>query len=192
MEVCPAQVEPMLDIRRHQVMIEGDFPAQLQTAFRGMERTSNPWGINRDKRLDWAEGLKVKTIEEKPQPDVLYWEGCAASYDPQSQKTKDVSELLFESVEKKLGKVAPVAPVNVPTPQPKATVAVSEKAPEAAAVAAEPPFPQVERKKWQPKAATTESTPPEAPPVKRKAWKPKAAAAKEEQPKPAEEKLPDH
>jgi Fe-S oxidoreductase len=90
MEVCPVQDEPMLDIidiRRHQVMIQGDFPAQLQSAFRGMERTSNPWGINRDKRMDWAEGLNVKTIEENPQPDVLYWVGCAASYDPQSQKT---------------------------------------------------------------------------------------------------------
>jgi Fe-S oxidoreductase len=90
MEVCPVQDEPMLDIidiRRNQVMIQGEFPAQLQTAFRGMERASNPWGINRDKRMDWAEGLNVKTIEENPQPDVLYWVGCAASYDPQSQKT---------------------------------------------------------------------------------------------------------
>jgi Fe-S oxidoreductase len=90
MEVCPVQDEPMLDIidiRRHQVLIQGDFPGQLQTAFRGMERTKNPWGINHDKRMDWAEGLKVKTIDENPEPDVLYWVGCAASYDPQSQKT---------------------------------------------------------------------------------------------------------
>jgi len=29
----------------------------------------------------------VPTIEENPEPDVLYWVGCAASYDPQSQKT---------------------------------------------------------------------------------------------------------
>ena len=90
MEVCPVQVEPMLDIidiRRNQVMIHSDFPAQLQTAFRGMERTKNPWGISHDKRMDWAGGLRLKTIEENPQPDVLYWVGCAASYDPQSQKT---------------------------------------------------------------------------------------------------------
>jgi Fe-S oxidoreductase len=90
MEVCPVQDEPMLDIidiRRHQVLIQGEFPGQLQTAFRGMERTKNPWGINHDKRMDWAEGLKVKTIDENPEPDVLYWVGCAASYDPQSQKT---------------------------------------------------------------------------------------------------------
>jgi len=90
MEVCPTQNEQMLDIidiRRQQVMMEGEFPAQLQTAFRGMERASNPWGIGQDKRLEWADGLVVPTIEENPTPDVLYWVGCAASYDPQSQKT---------------------------------------------------------------------------------------------------------
>ena len=90
MEVCPVQDEQMLDIidiRRNQVMMEGEFPVQLQTAFRGMERAKNPWGINHDKRLDWADGLQVKTTEENQEPDVLYWVGCAASYDPQAQKT---------------------------------------------------------------------------------------------------------
>ncbi|MDB5044385.1 MAG: [Fe-S]-binding protein, partial [Deinococcus sp.] len=89
MQVCPVQDEQMLDIidiRRHQVMVAGEFPPQLQTAFRGMERTSNPWGISRDKRMEWAEGLKVPTIDENPEPDVIYWVGCAASYDPGAQK----------------------------------------------------------------------------------------------------------
>ncbi|MGM9319730.1 heterodisulfide reductase-related iron-sulfur binding cluster [Deinococcus aquaticus] len=89
MQVCPVQDEQMLDIidiRRHQVMVAGEFPPQLQTAFRGMERASNPWGISRDKRLEWAEGLKVPTIDENPEPDVIYWVGCAASYDPGAQK----------------------------------------------------------------------------------------------------------
>jgi Fe-S oxidoreductase/nitrate reductase gamma subunit len=90
MEVCPTQNEQMLDIidiRRNQVMIEGEFPSQLQSAFRGMERAQNPWGINHEQRLAWADGLNVKTTDENPNPDVLYWVGCAASYDPQAQKT---------------------------------------------------------------------------------------------------------
>ena len=68
-------------------MIEGEFPSQLQSAFRGMERAQNPWGINHEQRLAWADGLNVKTTDENPTPDVLYWVGCAASYDPQAQKT---------------------------------------------------------------------------------------------------------
>ncbi len=90
MQVCPTQDEQMLDIvdiRRQQVMVAGEFPPQLQSAFRGMERAKNPWGIALEKRMEWAEGLKVPTIEENPEPDVLYWVGCAAAYDPGAQKT---------------------------------------------------------------------------------------------------------
>lgn len=90
LDVCPVQDEPMLDIidmRRRQVMVEGVFPSQLQSAFRGMERSSNPWNIAREKRMDWALGLNVPTTEMNPDADVLFWVGCAASYDPQAQKT---------------------------------------------------------------------------------------------------------
>jgi Fe-S oxidoreductase len=89
MEVCPVQDEQMLDIidiRRERVMMSGEFPKQLQTAFNGMERQGNPWGISADKRMDWADGLNVPTIDQNPNPDVLYWVGCAASYDPSAQK----------------------------------------------------------------------------------------------------------
>jgi len=100
MEVCPTQNEQMfdiVDIRRNQVMLEGKFPAPLQSAFRGMERNSNPWGLAREKRMDWAESLAVPTIEEIPDPDVLYWVGCAASYDAGAQKTaRAVVQLLTE------------------------------------------------------------------------------------------------
>jgi Fe-S oxidoreductase len=89
MEVCPVQDEQMLDIidiRREQVMMQGEFPKQLQTAFNGMERQGNPWGISSEKRMEWADGLRVPTIDQNPNPDVLYWVGCAASYDPSAQK----------------------------------------------------------------------------------------------------------
>ena len=89
MQVCPVQDEQMLDIidiRRQQVMVAGEFPPQLQSAFRGMERAQNPWGLSRDKRFEWADGLKVPTIDENPEPDLIYWVGCAASYDPGAQK----------------------------------------------------------------------------------------------------------
>ena len=90
MEVCPVGCEQMIDIidiRRDQVMMKGEFPAELQTAFRGMERTGNPWGIGQDKRMEWAEGLNVPTVEENPDFEVLFWVGCAGSYDPAAQST---------------------------------------------------------------------------------------------------------
>ncbi len=101
MEVCPTQDEQMLDIidiRRNMVLLQGEFPSQLQGAFRGMERSRNPWALARDKRMAWAESLTVPTIEEVPDPDVLYWVGCAASYDSSAQKTaRAVVQLLTEA-----------------------------------------------------------------------------------------------
>jgi Fe-S oxidoreductase len=89
-DICPVGNEPMrdiLDIRRGLVLMENAFPKQLETAFRGMERTLNPWSIPPDKRMEWAEGIEVPTIEENPDPDVLWWVGCAAATDARAQKT---------------------------------------------------------------------------------------------------------
>ncbi len=88
-EVCPVGNEPMrdiMDIRRSLVLMENTFPKQWETAFRGMERTMNPWNVPSSERMKWAEGLKVPTVEENPNPDVLWWVGCAPATDSRAQK----------------------------------------------------------------------------------------------------------
>ena len=99
-EVCPVGNEPMRDIlemRRHQVLMANEFPEQLQTAYRGMERSANPWNIPPENRLDWAEGLRVPTIQEKPDAEYLWWVGCAPATDPKAQKTARAFAALLES-----------------------------------------------------------------------------------------------
>jgi Fe-S oxidoreductase len=89
-DICPVGNEPMrdiLDIRRSLVLMENKFPEQLQTAFRGMERTVNPWNVSPAERMNWAEGLNVPTIAEKPDADLLWWVGCAPATDARAQKT---------------------------------------------------------------------------------------------------------
>ncbi len=88
-DICPVGNEPMrdiLDIRRALVLMENDFPDQLQTAFRGMERTLNPWNVPPTERMKWAEGLQVPTLDENPEPDLLWWVGCAPATDARAQK----------------------------------------------------------------------------------------------------------
>ncbi|HEY57287.1 MAG TPA: 4Fe-4S dicluster domain-containing protein [Anaerolineae bacterium] len=88
-EVCPVGNEPMrdiMDIRRSLVLMENTFPDQWQQAFRGMERTMNPWNVPPNERMKWAEGLEVPTIEDNPEPEVLWWVGCAAATDARVQK----------------------------------------------------------------------------------------------------------
>lgn len=89
-DICPVGNEPMrdiLDIRRSLVLMENNFPSELQTAFRGMERTTNPWNISPAERMKWAEGLDVATVDEKPDAEVLWWVGCAPATDARAQKT---------------------------------------------------------------------------------------------------------
>jgi Fe-S oxidoreductase len=89
-QICPVNNEPMrdiLDIRRSLVLMENSFPKQLQTAFRGMERQANPWGVSPAERMKWAEGMDVPTIDENPEPEILWWVGCAPATDARAQKT---------------------------------------------------------------------------------------------------------
>jgi Fe-S oxidoreductase len=89
-DICPVGNEPMrdiLDIRRALVLMENNFPEQLQTAFRGMERTLNPWNVPPQERMKWAEGLSIPTIDKNPDAELLWWVGCAPSTDARAQKT---------------------------------------------------------------------------------------------------------
>jgi Fe-S oxidoreductase len=91
-DICPVGNEPMFDIlniRRDAVMMKSEFPKDLQNAFKGMERQGNPWGNPESDRFNWAKGLEfnVPTVDDNPHFDILYWVGCAPSYDPRAQLT---------------------------------------------------------------------------------------------------------
>jgi Fe-S oxidoreductase len=89
-DICPVGNEPMrdiLDIRRNLTLMESRFPKQLENAFKGMERNANPWNVPQADRMQWAEGLNVPTIEHNPEPELLWWVGCAPATDARSQKT---------------------------------------------------------------------------------------------------------
>jgi Fe-S oxidoreductase len=53
---------------------------------RDVERGSNPWGKPQTERASWADGLSVRILEPgDPPPEILYWVGCAASYDERAR-----------------------------------------------------------------------------------------------------------
>jgi Fe-S oxidoreductase len=89
-QICPVNNEPMrdiMDIRRSLVLMDNNFPAQLQNVYRGLERNANPWNIPSDQRIKWADGLQVPTIDQYPDPDILWWVGCAPAIDARAQET---------------------------------------------------------------------------------------------------------
>ena len=86
---CPVFIEQVGDIvamRRYLALEEGRLPDTLAGALRNTERQGNPWGQPRHQRAAWAEGLDVPLMADVGQADVLYWVGCAGSYDPRNQK----------------------------------------------------------------------------------------------------------
>ncbi|MBI4362418.1 MAG: 4Fe-4S dicluster domain-containing protein [Euryarchaeota archaeon] len=90
-EECPVFIDQMgkiIEMRRHLVMMEGKMPAEAQGALRNLEVNQNPWAFNNEKRADWTEGLQVPLLKERgdaTQLEVLYWVGCAASFDERNK-----------------------------------------------------------------------------------------------------------
>ena len=88
-QVCPVTIEHVpriVAMRQGQSLMAGEYPQELNTALKGLERNGNPWGIGYDKRADWAQGLDVKTMAEDSDVEYLLWVGCAGSFDDRSKK----------------------------------------------------------------------------------------------------------
>ncbi|MGD0307672.1 MAG: heterodisulfide reductase-related iron-sulfur binding cluster [Acidobacteriota bacterium] len=91
MEECPVNIEhvpAIMDMRRFLVLSESRFPEELTGTFKNLETNFTPWAFSHETRADWADGLDVKTMAESggENVDLLYWVGCAGSYDRRYQK----------------------------------------------------------------------------------------------------------
>ena len=105
---CPVDIEHVdhiVDMRRYQVLVESNFPAELNQLFKGLENKGNPWNMSATSRLDWAKDLpfEVKVIggdaagdpESLDDVEWLFWVGCAGAYEDRAKKTtRAVAELL--------------------------------------------------------------------------------------------------
>ncbi|HEY8830513.1 MAG TPA: (Fe-S)-binding protein, partial [Candidatus Limnocylindria bacterium] len=88
-EQCPVTIEhidKIVDMRRYLTMQEAAAPPEAQRAMTNIERAGNPWGEAASTRGDWAQGLGVPTLAEKPDAEYLYFVGCAASFDRRNQR----------------------------------------------------------------------------------------------------------
>ena len=89
-EACPVNIEyvdKIVDIRQHLVQEASRFPGELNRAFQGLERNSNPWGISSAERFSWAEGLEVPTLSENQKAEYLYYVGCGGCFDNNHKKS---------------------------------------------------------------------------------------------------------
>ncbi len=98
-DVCPLGVDPLellTDLRRNRIG-EGELRGPPAQALQKLQRSGNPWGMPREDRFNWADGLNVPTVKDNPNFEVLYWVGCAAAYDRRIQNVARAVVKLFQA-----------------------------------------------------------------------------------------------
>lgn len=91
-DACPVSnehVDKIIDLRRYLVLTMGEMSPEATRTFNNIERQSNPWGINRNERINWreeVEGLNVATVKETTEFEYLLFVGSMGSFDNRSKK----------------------------------------------------------------------------------------------------------
>ncbi len=99
-EACPVfdeHVVKIVGMRRHLVLTQGEMPDEAQMFFKNVENAGNPWGLGLDKRQQFAQELGIKDLSRGETAEVLYWMGCAATYDDRARKVAQATVNLMKS-----------------------------------------------------------------------------------------------
>ncbi|MBV6478664.1 MAG: putative iron-sulfur-binding oxidoreductase FadF [Ignavibacteria bacterium] len=109
---CPVMIDhvvPIIDMRRNLVMMESDFPSEMNTVFRNLENNESPWAFGAEQRNDWINELsdefekegkanymkKLSSLGTADGLDIVFWSGCAGAFDKRYRNvTKSFAELL--------------------------------------------------------------------------------------------------
>ncbi len=98
-EACPVfdeHVVKIVGMRRHLVLTQGEMPDEAQMFFKNLENAGNPWGLGLDKRQQFAEAMGIKDLSRGDSAEVLYWMGCAATYDDRARKVAEATVQLMK------------------------------------------------------------------------------------------------
>ncbi len=97
-DICPVNIQHLdfiLEARKYQVLMEASFPAEMQDTFTNLENQGNPWGFSSDTRKNWCKDIKIPSIQENPDADILWFVGSAGSFDDRAvQISKALAGLL--------------------------------------------------------------------------------------------------
>jgi Fe-S oxidoreductase len=108
-EQCPVDIEHVdhiVDMRRHQVLVEGEFPGSASPLLRNLEHAGDPWGSGSGARMDWAADLPFEVPVAgaggagriPDDVEYLFWVGCAGALDDNAQRTtRAVAQLLHDA-----------------------------------------------------------------------------------------------
>ncbi len=86
-EACPVGIDvygKIVEMRRGRVEA-GIVPEAAEQLFDAVASQNNPWGRPDTSRMEWAQGLELPVAQPDEPVELLYWIGCAGSFDPDGQ-----------------------------------------------------------------------------------------------------------
>jgi Fe-S oxidoreductase len=98
--ICPLHIQHLdfiLEMRKSLVLMESRFPEELQETFTNLEYQFNPWGFAPETRSEWCRGLDVALMSDHPEAKILYFVGCAGSFD---ERGKTVARAIVNLLKK--------------------------------------------------------------------------------------------
>ncbi len=101
-DICPVNNEHLdfiFEMRKNQVLMEANFPPEMQETFNNMENQANPWGFSSDSRAEWCKDLDVPLMSDKSEANVLWFVGCAGSFDDKGKKISQATARLLNKAE---------------------------------------------------------------------------------------------
>jgi Fe-S oxidoreductase/nitrate reductase gamma subunit len=87
-EACPVGIEvydKIIELRRGYVE-SGRVPERAARQFESIAENFNPYERPNDARMNWAAGMNIPVAGDSEPIELLYWVGCAGSFDPDGQK----------------------------------------------------------------------------------------------------------
>jgi Fe-S oxidoreductase len=99
MQECPVNNEhipAIVELRRSLVLMESQFPPEVQVVFKNLETNFSPWAFPASARADWAEGLNIPKISQGMDAEILFWVGCAGAYDARYTKVTQAFAKLMQ------------------------------------------------------------------------------------------------
>ena len=83
---CPIFVEPMtkiIELRRHEVMVEGKMPDTAQVAMVSLQKRGHPWTGTPYMRTEWSKDLDLNQLSKAGPSEgrnaLLFWVGCSGA-----------------------------------------------------------------------------------------------------------------
>ena len=102
MQECPVNIEhipSIMELRRSLVLMESNFPPEVQVVFKNLETNFSPWAFPASARADWAEGMNIPQMSQVKDAEILFWVGCAGAFDARYTKVT----LAFATLMQKAG-----------------------------------------------------------------------------------------